>query len=78
MIDIIIPIYHSKKTLPNVLGSLELQIYKEFFITLVQDCDGEDYSDIIEQSSPFLSMVDMVIRSPLGCSPTMKLLLGKL
>ena len=49
MIDIIIPIYHSKKTLPNVLGSLELQIYKEFFITLVQDCDGEDYSDIIEE-----------------------------
>lgn len=49
MVDIIIPVYHSKKTLPAVLTSLLIQTTKDFFVTLVNDCDGEDYTDIIEE-----------------------------
>lgn len=48
-LNIIIPVYHSKKTLPDVLTSLTLQTYKDFFITIVVDGDGEDYSDIINE-----------------------------
>lgn len=48
MLDIIIPVYHSRKTLPDVLGSLSIQTKKDFIVTLVQDGDGEDYSDIIQ------------------------------
>lgn len=47
MVDIIIPVFHSRKTLPNVLNSLVSQTYKEFFITIIADGDGEDYSDIV-------------------------------
>lgn len=47
MIDIIIPVFHSRKTLPSVLNSLTSQTYKDFFITIVADGDEEDYSDII-------------------------------
>lgn len=48
MINIIIPVFHSRKTLPDVLTSLSIQTTKKFFITIVQDGDEEDYSDIIE------------------------------
>ena len=48
-LNIIIPVYHSKKTLPDVLTSLTLQTYKDFFITIVVDGDDEDYSDIINE-----------------------------
>lgn len=51
MVNIIIPIYHSRKTLPDVLGSLVIQTYKDFKVTLVQDCDGENYDDLIEKYS---------------------------
>jgi len=49
MVNVIIPIYHSKKTLPNCLGSLLIQTFKDFFVTLVQDGDGEDYTELIEE-----------------------------
>lgn len=48
MLNIIIPVYHSRKTLPDVIGSLSIQTKKDFIVTIVQDGDGEDYSDIIE------------------------------
>lgn len=33
----------------DCLNSLCAQTKKEFFITIIQDCDGEDYSDIISE-----------------------------
>ena len=48
-INIIIPVYHSRKTLGRALMSLADQLYKEFKVTIVQDGDGEDYTDIVEQ-----------------------------
>ena len=33
----------------DCLNSLCAQTKKEFFVTIIQDCDGEDYSDIISE-----------------------------
>ena len=49
MVDVIIPTYKARETLPKALDSLVAQTKKMFLITIVQDCDGEDYSDIIEE-----------------------------
>lgn len=49
MVDIIIPTYKARETLPDALNSLVAQTKKMFIVTVVQDADGEDYSDIIEE-----------------------------
>lgn len=49
IVDIIIPTYKARGTLPKALDSLVAQTKKMFIVTIVQDCDGEDYSDIIEE-----------------------------
>lgn len=49
MVDVIIPTYKARETLPKALDSLVAQTKKMFIVTIVQDCDGEDYSDIIEE-----------------------------
>ena len=51
MVNIIIPVYKGKDTLPKTLDSLIAQTERKFFVTVVQDCDGEDYSDIIKNYS---------------------------
>ena len=49
MLKIIIPVYKARATLPKTLDSLVAQTKSMFLVTLVQDCDNEDYSDIIEE-----------------------------
>lgn len=49
MVNIIIPTYKARETLPRALDSLVAQTKKLFIVTLVQDCDDEDYSDIITE-----------------------------
>lgn len=50
MIDIIIPIYNSKKTLPYTLMSICRQTIREKLrILLVDDCSKENYDDIMEK-----------------------------
>lgn len=49
IVDVIIPTYKARETLPKALDSLVAQTKKLFIITIVQDADGEDYSDIIEE-----------------------------
>lgn len=48
MIDVIIPTYKARDLLPQALDSLVCQTKKMFITTIVQDCDDEDYSDIVE------------------------------
>lgn len=48
MVEVGIPVYRAKATLPNTLDSLVAQTYKEFVVTLSIDGDNEDYDDIIE------------------------------
>ena len=47
MVEVGIPIYKAKETLPNALDSLVAQTYKNFSVCLSIDGDGEDYSEII-------------------------------
>lgn len=49
MVNVIIPVYKSKRTIEDTLRSLLSQTKKMFFITIVQDCDNEDYSEIINR-----------------------------
>lgn len=49
MLNVIIPVWHSKETLPKTLDSLVAQTKNMFLVTIVQDCDKEDYSDIIKE-----------------------------
>jgi len=49
MIDVIIPTYRARDLLPQALDSLVCQTKKMFITTIVQDYDGEDYSDIIKE-----------------------------
>ena len=49
MVGVIIPVWHSRETLPQALNSLVAQTSHKFITILSQDADGEDYSDIIEE-----------------------------
>lgn len=47
MVNIIIPLYKNKKNINDCLNSLRAQTKKTFITTIIQDCDGENYDDII-------------------------------
>lgn len=48
MIEIGIPVYHSREVIRDALDSLVAQTKKMFIVCLSIDGDGEDYSDIIK------------------------------
>ena len=57
LIDLIIPCYKAKDTLTRLFASVVTQTMRNnIHIILVQDCDGEDYSDIISQFSQWLDI----------------------
>ena len=49
IVNIIIPTYKARETLPKALDSLVAQTKDMFLVTIVQDGDGEDYSDIVTE-----------------------------
>ena len=49
MVEVGIPIYKAKKTLPKALDSLVAQTRDRFITCLSIDGDGEDYEDIIQE-----------------------------
>ena len=48
MVEVGIPVYKARNTLPAALDSLVAQTKKNFIVCLSIDGDNEDYSDIIE------------------------------
>lgn len=48
MVEVGIPVWHARDTLPKALDSLVAQTHEHFITCLSIDGDGEDYSDIIE------------------------------
>ena len=48
MVEVGIPVWHARDTLYKCLDSLVAQTLDKFITCLSIDCDGEDYSDIIE------------------------------
>ena len=59
MVNIVIPLYKGRETLGRALRSLENQTKQMFMITLVQDGDGEDYSDIIDKCSLKVNLIQI-------------------
>ena len=51
MINVIIPCYNSRDTLPKTLSSLVAQTQSRFFVTIVDDGSEDDITDIIEEYS---------------------------
>lgn len=49
MVNIIIPLYKGREVLRDCLNSLVSQTKKQFLVTIVQDADEEDYSDILKE-----------------------------
>ena len=69
MIDIIIPVYNSRKTLPYTLLSICRQSIKEKVrVLLVDDCSSDNYDDIIKKFSDELKIkiVSLDSNSPGG------------
>ena len=49
MVEVGIPVWHARKTLPKALDSLVAQTKERFITCLSIDGDGENYDDIIEE-----------------------------
>lgn len=47
MLDIIIPVYNSKKTLFRTLLSISIQTYNDIHVYLINDADDINYDDEI-------------------------------
>ena len=57
MIDIIIPVYNSGRTICKTLNSiLDQENYEDLVVYLIDDCSDEDYSDIIKHFSKYLTI----------------------
>ena len=55
-LDIIIPVYNSKKTINGTLYSILYQNYKNIHVYLINDCDNNNYSDEVEFFSNFFDI----------------------
>ena len=68
MINIIIPCYNCRETLPNTLHSLVAQTQKRFMVTLVQDGNEpfNDISDIEEDYSDLLNIKYIINNNNVG------------
>ena len=47
-VDIIIPVYNSRKYLKRTLDSISEQTYKDIRVYIVDDCSDDDYFDILD------------------------------
>lgn len=56
IVDIIIPIYNSNKTLPQLLASIAMQTYLNITVIIVDDYSSELCDDIIEKYSKLLNI----------------------
>ena len=54
----------------DCLSSLCAQTKKEFFVTIIQDCDGEDYSDIISEYKKRLHIYFLKNEKNIGAGET--------
>ena len=59
-IDIIIPVYKARNTILRTLSSIaEQEILDDLEVTLVNDADGEDYSEFINMFSPYFKITEL-------------------
>jgi len=68
IVNVIIPTYKARDTLPTALDSLVAQTKGLFIVTVVQDCDGEDYSDILNEYRRRGLQIRHLV-TPVNCGP---------
>ena len=60
-IDVIVPCFKAHRVLPRLLGSIISQvIVDDLEVTLVNDGDEKDYSDIVKKFSPFVKIKEVI------------------
>lgn len=68
MIDVIIPCYNTRKTLPRVLSSIVTQtMIDDIIVTLSDDASTESYDDIVETFSKYVEI--KIVRSETNLGP---------
>lgn len=70
MLEVGIPVFHSRKTLPRALDSLVAQTKQNFIVCVSIDGDGEDYNDIIDEYWR-RGLKIRIITSNVNCGPGM-------
>lgn len=66
-IDVIVPCYKAHNVLPRLLGSIICQvIVDDVEVTLVNDGDEKDYSDIVKKFSPFVKIKEVKLKKNSG------------
>lgn len=66
-IDVIVPCYKAHDVLPRLLGSIICQvIVEDLEVTLVNDGDEKDYSDIVKKFSPFVKIKEVKLKKNSG------------
>lgn len=70
ILNIIIPLYKGKEVIKDCLNSLCAQTKKEFFVTIIQDFDNEDYTEIIREYSKKLHILFLKNNENIGAGLT--------
>ena len=70
ILNIIIPLYKGKEVIKDCLNSLCAQTKKEFFVTIIQDFDDEDYTEIIREYSKKLHILFLKNNENIGAGLT--------
>ena len=59
-IDIIIPAYNAHDTLNKTLMSIAIQTYKDYKVTIVNDCSVNDYKDLVKHYSKYFNIEEII------------------
>ena len=70
ILNIIIPLYKGKEVIKDCLNSLCAQTKKEFFVTIIQDFDNEDYTEIIKEYNKKLHILFLKNNENIGAGLT--------
>lgn len=66
MLDLIIPVYKNKAGLYRSLFSIGTETYKKVFVTIVDDCSGDNYDDIVEFFQKFFPIRVIYLQKNVG------------
>lgn len=66
MLDLVIPVYKNKAGLYRSLFSIGTETYKKVFVTIVDDCSGDNYDDIVEFFQKFFPIRVIYLQKNVG------------
>lgn len=65
-LDIIIPAYNAHKTIEKTLMSIAIQTYKNYKVTIVNDCSNKDYKEFVDRYSKYFKIEEITLDKNLG------------